>query len=82
MSPSSQRRDFCNPVMNNIRPLLTGEHGLDAPARAEDVERFGEAIVVNEARVDGEEPHHENNVAPVEEGCPYLQRSFLLVEFF
>lgn len=57
---------------DNSRPLLIGKHGLDAPARAEYVERLGEAVVVNQPGVDGEQPHHQDDVASAEEGRPYL----------
>lgn len=54
------------------RPLLIGEHGLDAPSGAKDVERLGETVVVNQAGVDGEKAHHEDDVAPAEERGPDL----------
>ena len=56
----------------NLLPCAISEHGLDAPRRTEDVERLGEAVVVNQARVDGEDAHEEDEVAPVEEGVPNL----------
>ena len=58
---------------DNSRPLLICEHCLDAPARAEDVERLGETVVVNQPSVDGEKPHHQDDVTPVEERRPYLR---------
>lgn len=45
---------------------------MDAPRRAEDVERLGEAVVVDQARVDGEDAQEEDEVASVEEGVPDL----------
>lgn len=56
----------------NLLPRAISEHGLDAPGRAKDVESLGEAVVVNEARVNGEDAHEEDKVAPMEEGVPDL----------
>lgn len=56
------------------RPLLTGEHRFHAPARAEYVERLGEAVVVNQPGVDGKQPHHQDDVASAEERRPYLRQ--------
>lgn len=58
---------------DNSRPLLICEHSLDAPARAEYVERLGETVIVNEAGVDREKPHHQDDVASAEERRPYLR---------
>ena len=38
-----------------------------APRRAEDVDRLGEDVVVDEAGVDGEQTHHQDDVATAEE---------------
>lgn len=56
----------------NLPPCAISEHGSDTPRRAEDVESLGEAVVVNEARVNGEDAHEEDEVAPLEEGVPDL----------
>lgn len=40
-----------------LLPRAISEHGPNAPGRAEDVERLGEAVVVDQARVDGEDAH-------------------------
>lgn len=58
----------------NLLPRAISKHGPDAPRRAEDVEGLGEAVVVNEARVNGEDAHEEDEIAPVEEGVPDLPR--------
>ncbi len=58
---------------DNSRPLLIREHSLDAPARAKYIERFGETVVVNQPGVDGEKPHHEDDVTSAEERRPYLR---------
>lgn len=58
---------------DDSRPLLICEHSLDAPARTKDVERLGETIVVNQSGVNGKEPHHQDDVTPVEKGHPYLR---------
>ena len=56
----------------NLPPCAISEHGLDTPGRAEDVQRLGEAVVVDQARVDGEDAHEKDEVAPMEEGVPNL----------
>ena len=38
-----------------------------APGRAEDVDRFGEDVVVDEAGVDGEQAHQQDDVAAAKE---------------
>uniref|UniRef100_A0A1I8J5W1 Secreted protein n=1 Tax=Macrostomum lignano TaxID=282301 RepID=A0A1I8J5W1_9PLAT len=49
------------------------ELALDAPAGAEDVHRVREHIVIDEASVDGEQAHQQDDVAAVEEGGPDLR---------
>lgn len=56
----------------NLLPRAISEHGLDAPRRAKDVERLGEAVVVNHPRVNREDAHEQDEIAPVEEGVPDL----------
>ena len=56
----------------NLPPRAISEHGLDTPGRAKDVQRLGEAVVIDQARVDGEDAHEEDEVAPMEEGVPNL----------
>lgn len=58
--------------MSHLRPLLIGEHGLNAPSGPKYIYRLGETVIVNESGVDGEEPHHEDDVSPMEEHHPYL----------
>lgn len=55
-----------------LLPGAISEHGPDTPGRAEDVERLGKAVVVNKARVDGEDPHEQDQIASMEEGVPDL----------
>lgn len=43
------------------------------PGRAKDVERFGEAVIVDEAGVHGEYAHEQDQVAPTEKRVPDLQ---------
>lgn len=43
------------------------------PGRAKDIERFGEAVIVDKAGVHGEYAHEQDQVAPTEEGVPDLQ---------
>lgn len=45
------------------RPVTVTEHGFDAPARAEDIERLGEAVVINDPCVDGKDSHQQDDVA-------------------
>ena len=45
------------PTMHDSAPFV-GE----CPPRTEQVERFGEYVVVDEARVDGKQAHEKNNV--------------------
>lgn len=42
-------------------------HGRHVPPRAKEVHRLGEAIVVDEAGVHGEQPHQQQDVAAIEE---------------
>lgn len=57
---------------DNSRPLLISEHSLNAPARAEYVEGLGETVIVYQAGVNGEKPHHQDDVTSAEERRPYL----------
>ena len=57
----------------NSRPLLICEHGLDAPGWAEYIQRLRETVVVNQPGVDGEDPHHQDDVTSAEERLPYLR---------
>ena len=41
--------------------------------RSKDVEGLGEAVVVDEARVNGEQPHHEDDVAALKQDVPDLR---------
>lgn len=68
--PGWPASDLSLPV--NLLPRAISEHGSDTPRRTKDVERLGEAVVVNQARVDGEDAHKEDQIAPVEEGVPNL----------
>ena len=60
----------------NSRPVasLVDEHGPHAPPGAEHVEGLGEAVVVDEAGVDGEQPHQQDDVAAGKHHVEYLQR--------
>lgn len=60
------------PLSVNLPPCAISEHWSDTPRRAEDIERLGEAVIVNQARVDGEDAHKENQIASMEEGVPDL----------
>lgn len=54
------------------RPVAPGEHGPHTPGGAEHVEGLGEAVVVDEASVDGEESHQQDDVAPAEHHGEHL----------
>lgn len=43
----------------DARPIcsILAKHRPDTPGRAERIERLGEAVIVDGARVDGEDPH-------------------------
>ncbi len=45
---------------------------VDHVGRPEDVHRFGENVVVDQPRVDGEDGHHQDHVAAAEEDVPHL----------
>lgn len=62
------RRSFLRPVASDARV----EHGPHAPAGAEDVQRLGEAVVVDDAGVDGEDPHQQDDVAAREHHVEHL----------
>lgn len=49
-----------------LRPVASYsrvKHGPHAPARAENIQRLGEAVVVDDPGVDGEDPHQQDDVA-------------------
>lgn len=49
------------------RGVAGAVHGRHVPAGAEEVDGFGEAVVVDEARVHREEPHQQEDVPAAEE---------------
>lgn len=57
---------FCN-----LRPIRY-EHWPYAPGRSKDIERLGKAIIVDEASVDGEHTHQQNNVPSAEHHAKHL----------
>lgn len=56
----------------NLLPRAISEHRLDTPRGSKDVKRFGEAVIVDQAGVDGEYAHEQDQVTPIEEGVPDL----------
>lgn len=54
---SKRRRS--RPVASDLRV----KHGPDAPAGAENIQGLGEAVVVDDPGVDGEDPHQQDDVA-------------------
>lgn len=60
----------------NLRPVgsFGAEHGPNAPSRAEHVEGFGEAVVVNDASVDGKQAHQQDDVAAGKDHVEHLHR--------
>lgn len=65
----------------HLRPVASHsrvKHGPDTPARAEHVEGFGEAVVVNDTRVDREDSHQQDNVAASKHHAEHLlQNNYL-----
>lgn len=61
------------PTFSHLLPSAIFKHGNDVPGRAKDIERFGEAVIVDKAGVHGEYAHEQDQVAPTEEGVPDLQ---------
>lgn len=59
--------------MTNIR-LVIGKGWV--PARAKDIEALREGIVVDEASVDGEGSHEDNDVATLEDDSKHLERKW------
>lgn len=53
------KRRLLRPVASYLRV----KHGPHAPARAENIQRLGEAVVVDDPGVDGEDPHQQDDVA-------------------
>lgn len=62
--------------MADLRPVgsFGAKHGPNTPSRTEHVERFGEAVVVNDAGVDGKNPHQQDDVATSKHHVEHLQR--------
>lgn len=62
-------------VMIDLRPVgsFGTKHGPDTPSRAKHIERFREAVVVNDSSVDGEDPHQKYDVATGKHHVEHLQ---------
>lgn len=60
----------------NSRPVgsFGAKHGPNAPSRAKHIEGFGEAVVVNDASVDGKQAHQQDDVATGKDHVEHLQR--------
>lgn len=54
------------------RPVAFVEHWPDAPGGTEHVEGLGEAVVVDEPRVRGEQPHQQDDVPTTEHHVEHL----------
>lgn len=54
------------------RPVGFIEHWPDTPGGTEHVEGLGEAVVVDEARVRGEQPHQQDDVSTTEHHVEHL----------
>lgn len=63
-------------LVANLRPVCSfgAKHGPDTPSRAKHIKRLGEAIVVNDACVDGKDPHKQDDVATSKHHVEHLQR--------
>lgn len=64
-------------IVYHLRPSTIVVHWADTPGRSKYVERFGEAIVVNKASVNGEDTHEKDQVASTEKDVPYLHRNII-----
>ena len=64
----------CVCVFVSLRPDSVLKHGLDVPCRVEGAEATAEALVVDGPRVDGEQAHEQDEVAPSEHHLPDLDR--------
>ena len=71
IAPVSHRQGHLRPVASHS----SVKHWPDAPARAEHVEGLGEAVVVNDARVDREDSHQQDYVAPCKHHAEHLPQS-------
>lgn len=62
--------------MNNSRPVLSflSKHGSDTPARTKDIERFGEAVVVDNPSIHWKYSHQENNVTARKNHVKHLEK--------
>lgn len=60
----------------NLRPVgsFGAKHGPDTPARPKHVEWLRETVIVNDACVDGEDPHQKDDVAPSKNHVEHLQK--------
>lgn len=63
-------------MMTDLRPICSfvTKHGADTPSRAEHIEGFREAVIVNDSSVDREDPHQEYDVATSKHHVKHLQR--------
>lgn len=62
----------------HLRPVASCssvEHGPDTPARAEQVEGLGEAVVVNDPSVDWEDSHQQDDVASCKHHAEHLPQN-------
>lgn len=60
----------------DLRPVSSfgAKHGPDAPSRAKHIQWFGEAVIVNDASVDREDPHQEDDVTTSKHHVKHLHR--------
>ncbi len=63
-------------LVADLRPVgsFWAKHGPDAPPRAKHVEWLWEAVVINDARIDGEDSHQQDDVAASKHHVEHLQR--------
>ena len=62
----------CVSKRESVPPVVVLDHRLQVPARGEGAEAFAEALVVDGPRVNGEEPHQQNQIASSEQHLPDL----------
>jgi len=70
------KRAFWEPESwTDLRPVgsFGAKHGPDTPTRAEHVQGLGEAVVVNDASVDGKDPHQKDDIATSKHHVEHLE---------
>ena len=59
-------------LLGNLRPVVYIEHRPYAPGWPKDIKRLGKAVIIDEASVDGEHAHQQNDVPAAEYSAEHL----------